>query len=171
VNTGTTCIDVLIGGWRDNLELAERLFRTISDEQMTAQPDGVVNHPAWTLAHLIHYYPAILSLAEGREILDPGKHPDAPRYDAGSAPVDDPSEYPSRSELLTRYRRGHEDVERALVGADLVLLERPPGLARWAQGFGSTARALGYLMVFHEADHLGQLAAWRRAMGWPPLDA
>ena len=26
---------------------------------------------------------------------------------------------------------------------------------------------LGYLLVAHEANHLGQLSAWRRAMGMP----
>jgi len=48
-------------------------------------------------------------------------------------------------------------------------LIQSPGLDHWAEEVGITARVLQYLMVFHEAEHLGQLAAWRRAMGLGPL--
>jgi len=165
----TTCIDLLSCGWSANLELAERLLATIADERITTQPAGVVNHPAWTLAHLVHYHPAILALVDGRTVPDPASHPDADRFDAGSTPVDDPSQYPTKAALIRRYRHGHQRIETALGQAPTDRLNQPPGLTRWTEGFGTTARVLQYLMVFHEAEHLGQLVAWRRAMRLGPL--
>ena len=35
-----------------NLKRAELLVDDLTDEQMAAQPSGVINHPAWTLGHL-----------------------------------------------------------------------------------------------------------------------
>ena len=35
-----------------NLGFAKRLVGDLSDDQMCAQPHGVVNHPAWSLGHL-----------------------------------------------------------------------------------------------------------------------
>lgn len=162
-------IDLLLAGWQQNLHQAEVLFATIPAERMTEQP-RVVNHPAWTLAHLIHYHRPILNLARGEAVQDPGKHSDAPHYDAGSTPVDDLSQYPTKDELLMSFRDGHERIAHALEVAPADLMEQPAGLPRWAESFGATADALGYLMIFHEAVHLGQVMAWRRALGMGPLD-
>ena len=35
-----------------NLNFAKTLVGDVSPEQMSQQPNGVVNHPAWTLGHL-----------------------------------------------------------------------------------------------------------------------
>lgn len=153
---------LLIAGWQHNLDLAERLYADIPDHPMTSQPGGLPNHPAWTLAHLLHYHPAILALARGETVSDPGEHPDAHRYDAGSTPVDDPAAYPPKAELLDRYRRNHDAVAQALRDAPADRLDQQPGLARWVRTFPTTGAALQYLMVFHEAQHLGEVTAWRR---------
>ena len=36
-----------------NLGFAEMLVKAVSAEQMAAQPGGVINHPAWSLGHLV----------------------------------------------------------------------------------------------------------------------
>ena len=36
-----------------NLGFAERLVKDLSTEQMAAQRGGVINHPAWSLGHLV----------------------------------------------------------------------------------------------------------------------
>ena len=38
--------------YRFNLGHIRSLVKDLTDEQMVAQPHGVVNHPAWTLKHL-----------------------------------------------------------------------------------------------------------------------
>ena len=36
-----------------NLTYAEMLVKDVSAEQMVEQPGGVINHPAWSLGHLV----------------------------------------------------------------------------------------------------------------------
>ncbi len=162
--------ELLIAGWLLNLKKAEELLADISADEMTRQPHGVVNHPAWTLAHLIHYHPAITSLARGQAVADPAAAPNANRYDAGSTPVDDPSLYLAKDALLARYRSGHAEVTKLLETAPPERLLQPPGLPRWEQAFTTTRHALVYLMHYHESLHIGQIMVWRRAMGRPPLE-
>ena len=35
-----------------NLQFAQTLVKDLSEEQMVGQPNGVINHPAWSLGHL-----------------------------------------------------------------------------------------------------------------------
>lgn len=156
-------IEMLVSGWRRNLQAVEELFSEVPADRLTHQPGGVNNHPAWTLCHLMHYHPAILSAIQGQAIQDPANHPDAARFDAGSIPADDPAVYPEKNELLNAYRQTHARIAQQLGTASASTLARPPGLARWAEVFNTTAELLVYLMLHHEATHLGQVVAWRRA--------
>lgn len=93
-----------------NLGFAKRLLSDLSEDQMCAQPHGVVNHPAWSPGHL------------------------AVAADHLGTPLGLSSELP----------------------------------AGWEQTFktgGTPSPDKSFLMTAHEMDHLGQVAAWRRAMG------
>jgi uncharacterized damage-inducible protein DinB len=159
-----TLIDALRLSWQINFDQVEALMVDVPAGGLTHQPGGVVNHPAWTLSHLNHYRPAILALIGNHPVEDPGRHPDASRYDEGSVPVDDPACYPPYTALLAAYRGGHERVADALRLMDRRYLTLPPRLERWATVFGTTARTLQYLMSVHESHHVGQLMVWRRAL-------
>ena len=39
--------------YKFNLGVAGRLVADLTPEQMVLQPSGAVNHPAWTLGHLV----------------------------------------------------------------------------------------------------------------------
>jgi hypothetical protein len=52
---------------------------------------------------------------------------------------------------------------------DPAVLERPIPLERWTGRFPRIADATLYLMLSHEAAHLGQVSAWRRAGGRPAV--
>ena len=166
----TTAIDLLINGWNRNHAKAVELTEHVPNEIATNQLGGIVNHPAWTFAHMNLYHDAILSLACGERINDPGKHPDAPKYDAGSIPVHDPDAYPPLDELVRAYTVKHEQIEATLRDAQPSLLDHPPRLERWAEALGTTGQTLNYLMLYHESTHLGQLMAWRRAAGLPACE-
>jgi len=152
-------------GVDSNRKIARHLFATIPAERATEQPAGVVNHAAWTIAHLNHYHPAILDLIQGRAVRDPGQHPDAARYDAGSTPTADPGAYPAWADLAARYNRAHDGIHEALGSVSHQALAQPPKLERWAEAFADTASALQYLLVHHEALHLGALTVWCRVTG------
>lgn len=161
---------MLAYGWGLNLSKLKALLADIAPHAMTHQPAGVVNHPAWTIAHLVHYHPAIVSMLRGEPVADPGLHADASRFDAGSTPVDDAGAYPQKEALLANYRRGHQEAERLLQQIGTDVLHRAPALQRWATAFGNVEKALVYLMLYHESLHIGQIMVWRRAMGLAPLE-
>ncbi len=165
----TSISDLLLAGWRKNHTIARALLADADPSLMTRQSPGVVNHPAWTLSHLIFYHPAILSLAQGQSVDDPALAVDASIYDEGSTPIDDPTCYRSKEALLALYSHGHAQVETALRQVSPNLLAQPPGLERWSHAFPDSAQTLVYLMLIHEAQHLGQLMVWRRAVGLPLL--
>lgn len=156
--------NLFIRGWQRVGNQARALLEGVAADQFATQPGGVVNHPAWTLSHLIHYHPAILSLVQGRSVQDPATSPKADLYDEGSTPQPDASLYLQSDALMASYMEGHQTILIALQQAPASCFEQKPGLARWANVFPTTADTLVYLMLIHESQHLGQLMVWRRAM-------
>ncbi len=144
-----------------NLKRAERLVDDLTDEQMVAQPSGVINHPAWTLGHLGATSDALAGM-----LGLPSTFPDAWREACrmGSIPSGEAADYPGKAELLEQLRAQHQRVAAAVAAVDDERLQQPtpPRLRERFPTIGDFATAL---MTMHEGHHLGQLAAWRRALG------
>jgi hypothetical protein len=163
----TISIDTILNQYDFNLAYAMRLVGDLTDEQMTITPaTGLVNHPAWTLGHLASAS-ALLTEDLGAEIDFPKewsvlflrKGPGDP-----TLPDPDTAKYPSKKDLLDELRRQHEKVKQ------LVRQQTDDELKKSVQWkFNDHMPTLFDVVVFfcinHEAMHLGQLAAWRRAMG------
>lgn len=149
--------------WRRNRDYALRLVGDLTDAQMVAQPVAGVtmNHPAWILCHLDVYAPIAAALARRQPFEDPVEH----RYGQKSSVVNDASEYPAREALIERYTRSHDEAQRALEAADDAVFLIPNPLERWRTLHPRVGDMLATLCVKHESMHLGQLSAWRRAMG------
>lgn len=144
-----------------NLKRAERLVADLTDQQMVAQPHGVINHPAWTLGHL-----GATSDALAGALGLPSTFPDAWREACrvGSIPSGDAADFPGKAELLEQLRAQHERVAKAVTAADAERL-RQPAPPRVRERFPTVGDFTAALMTMHEGHHLGQVAAWRRAMG------
>ncbi len=144
-----------------NLKRAERLVDDLTEEQMVAQPSGVINHPAWTLGHLGATSDALAGM-----LGLPSTFPDAWREACrmGSIPSGEAADYPGKAELLEQLRAQHQRVAAAVAAVDDERLQQPtpPRLRERFPTIGDFATAL---MTMHEGHHLGQLAAWRRALG------
>ena len=145
-----------------NLRFAERLVKDLSIEQMAAQPGGVINHPAWTLGHLA------VSADYLGEIL--GLQSDVPEgwgelFKTGGEPSGDASIYPTKEEILKVLDQKHARNAEALPNIDASLLTEPHPNERTRLYFPLRGDQIVFLMTSHEMDHLGQIAAWRRAMG------
>lgn len=154
--------------WKRNRDYALRLVSDVSDQDMTRQPRGLadnprMNHPAWVLAHLNVYAPIAASMLRGLPFADPVDH----RYGQKSEVSPDPAEYPSRAALIEEFTRLHDDAGEALAESTDAILASPTPLERWRAQHPLTGQMLVTLMVKHESFHLGQLSAWRRAMGLP----
>jgi hypothetical protein len=143
-----------------NLGYAGRLVKDLSDEQMCAQPHGVVNHPAWSLGHL-----AVAADAAGVSLGLSSELPSgwAETFKTGGTPSADKSVFPKKDEILRVLEAQHARVAHALSTADPGVLAAPAHEKRRAH-FPTVGDFAIFLMTAHEMDHLGQIAAWRRAM-------
>lgn len=149
--------------WRRNGQYARRLVDDLSAAQWTAQPIAGVtlNHPAWVLCHLNVYAPICSAMLRGEAFADPIEH----RFGQKSEVGENPTDYPAGSEVLAEFERLHAEAERAMVAAPPAIFGAANPLERWRSVHPTVGDMLVTLMVKHESGHLGQLSAWRRAMG------
>jgi uncharacterized damage-inducible protein DinB len=147
--------------WRRNGAYALRLVGDLAPEQFAAQPvpGRVMNHPAWILSHLNVYAPICSALIRAEPFADPIDHPHGPKSEVA------PTGYPPPDRLLRAYEASHAEAEQALTRASPEALAAATPLARWHTLHPTVGDMLVTLMVKHESHHLGQLSAWRRAMG------
>lgn len=152
-----------------NLLYAEALVADVDPEVLaTGGGPGLENHPAWTLGHLVtgsNLLAQDLGLPDDlpagwRDVFERRGPGDPRRPEEGAA------SYPSVEDLLAELRRQHERVERAWRAASP---ESWDATEDWAFGrdLPTSADAALFMALTHEALHLGQLAAWRRARGLP----
>src|SRR4051794_2656900 len=143
---------------------ARKLVDDIPDERLTGQPvPGVVmNHAAFLLGHLAW------SNDNGRTFLG---HAAAfppewvPLFKMGATPLPERSKYPTKPELLAALDVAHEGLAAAVAAASPEKLAAPAP-ERMRARFPTVGHLLAGLMTGHYANHLGQLSAWRRAMGF-----
>ncbi len=161
----STTVDALLYGWSKNLDYGQRLVGDLSSEQMVSMPVPGANHAAWILSHLNLYYPVLVNLLRREAFDDPKQH----KFGMLSRPEARPEEYPPRQSLVSAFVDGHNAVEAALRAADESIFEAPQPLERWKPNMPKVGITLHYLMLVHENVHLGQLSAWRRMLGHPPV--
>ncbi len=162
-------IQEIINQYDFNLAFASKLLEDLSDDQMTTSPSiGFENHPAFTLGHLVTGSALLIEDMGGKYELPNGwselflrKGPGDPRL-----PDQNKSIYPAKLALLAELEKQHELVKLKLNDLDDLQLNET---IKWR--FSSFMPKLKDLIVFmcinHEAMHLGQLSAWRRAMKLP----
>ena len=145
-----------------NLGFAERLVKDLSTEQMAAQPGGVINHPAWSLGHLV------ISADHLGQLL--GLDSNLPEdwseiFQTGGEPSGDASAYPSKEEILGALKGQHTRNAEAVKNTDPSRFTEPHPNEGARKYFPTVGDMVVFMMTSHEMDHLGQIAAWRRAMG------
>lgn len=159
-------IETIIKQYDFNLEYAKALVQDLTNEQMTTIPSqGFENHPAFTLGHLVSGS-ADLVRDLGGEFEMPDNWSDLfVRTGPGDPrkPDLDKSKYPTKHLLITELENQHNKVKHLLKEIDKNRLSEA---LTWR--FDNFMPTLGDVVTFmcinHESMHLGQLAAWRRAM-------
>ena len=145
-----------------NLMRAETLVKDLSAEQMVEQPNGVINHPAWSLGHLVVWANNLGSMLGLESSLPNGWDK---TFATGETPSSDVSAYPSKDEILGALREQHSRNTEALKSADLESWAKPHPYVKTLPYFPTVGDMITFLMTAHEMNHVGQIAAWRRAMG------
>lgn len=148
-------------------DYAEKLVADLQPEEMIAQPVPAVtmNHPAWILSHLAAYPPVLRKMIEGEEPDDPLTH----QYGQQSKPESDPGAYPPKDALVAHFLTVRHRLAEAFEKTDEDHLGSPVLIERWKGRWPSIWHCAVTLMTTHEAVHLGQLSAWRRAGGRPSV--
>jgi hypothetical protein len=105
-----------------NLGFARRLVSDLSDDHMCAQPHGVVNHPAWSLGHLVVASDHLGTLLGLSSEIPAGW---SERFKTGGTPSPDKSLFPGKGEILRVLEQQHARLAQALSDADPAFLARP----------------------------------------------
>jgi DinB superfamily len=142
------------------------LLEGIDADKMTHQFFPGMNHPVWIVGHMAATMEFAAKMA--------GTSYQAPEgwgelFGMGSNPVDEAGKYPDLATLLAEWDKAIETVAPALekLTEDVLAAEMPD------EGFRQMMPTIGDGLTFilngHIAMHAGQLSAWRRANGMPPL--
>lgn len=160
---------ILLNAYEFNLKYAEQLLIDVEEEMMCICPsDGLENHAAFTIGHLVSaaaltskYLGGPYDINPQWESLFKRKGPGDPRK-----PDVDSGQYPDKNTLLKALTQQHRLVEQLIEDLDEKRINEH---VKWR--FSDHLQSLGELLYFmcitHESMHLGQLAAWRRALGLP----
>jgi DinB superfamily len=142
------------------------LLEGIDGDKMTHQPSPGMNHPAWIVGHLVATMEFGAKLA-GATYKAPDGWSDL--FGMSSTPSDDASKYPDMATLLAELDKAVAAVTPSLesINSDALAAQMPD------EGFRKMMPTVGdgltFLINGHITMHIGQLSAWRRACGMPPL--
>lgn len=151
---------ILLDVFAASLDHLKKALHEVAEEQACRQPDGVVNHPAWTITHLCVAHDFLLQML--------GDLPLCPKEWAGvaspgSTPSPDRSLYPRLDEALNVLNRQHDRIEALIRNATDEQLSQPSPES--IRGFAPTiGHVVAYMLCAHENYHLAQLNIWKRAL-------
>lgn len=148
------------------LDFLRDLLADVAEADRAAQPGGIRNHPAWTIGHLAHSCQELGVVVGLPPWLPEGW---AGRFGTGSVPVADAAAYESKRDALAILGDAQARITRAVAALDDTRLDVPFPNEAYRDLFPTVRHALTQVMVGHTANHVGQLIAWRRAMGLPPM--
>lgn len=154
---------------RLSLEYALGLVKDIPADKFAHMPHPTMNHPAFNIGHLALYPNRIFMLIDRKDLIV-----DNPRYAelfaAGVACVEQDGRYPDKSEIVHTFTTGYRKVLDVLpTVTDAVLARTNPVEGRMRERFPLVGIAVNFLLCSHTMSHLGQISAWRRAIGLPSV--
>lgn len=144
------------------LSLAEPVLNGLDDSHRALEPQPGAKTAGWLIGHLA------VSGDFARRLC--GRPPLCPitwrtMFNPGSQPSTDPSAYPSMPTLCDTFRRVYADLCDAAREADPSVLTAANPFAPARADFPTAGDFAAYLLSSHLAYHLGQLVAWRAAVG------
>lgn len=156
----------ILNSYSLTLGYLRRMVAEVPDDVLACQPEGVPNHPAWAIGHLVYSCQAL-----GGEIglapwLTAGW---GQRYGTGSSPTNDRQAYPGKDELLVALGDAENRIRERLLAMSEAELGRPLPDERYRTMFPTVGHAVLHILVGHAAIHVGQVTVCRRAVGFGPL--
>lgn len=138
----------------------------VSASDMAAQPNGIINHPAWVIGHLTYACQLLGGIAGLKEWLPEDW---AKLYGPGSVPVADARLYETKDQALAMLADAQSRITQAVAGLNDSQLDEPFPDESYRDVFPTIRHALTQVLIGHTANHIGQISVWRRAMGLPAM--
>ena len=138
----------------------------LANEDMVLQPEGVPNHAAWTLGHVICSC-QLIAAELGVKTSLPDDWESA--FGQGSKPSQDISWRSSKTALLAALEDASQRLRDALLEINEGNLADPLPNEKARELFPTIGHVLVQVIAGHMAYHAGQLATWRRAIGRKPV--
>ncbi|QDU71735.1 DinB family protein [Mucisphaera calidilacus] len=155
----------LLSSYRMNQSMIKAFLGDLPAERMAEMPGGV-NPPAWIIGHLCIAGDGMLKLL-GQSPVCPASYEKL--FDMKSTPTDDLAAYPSKDELVATYEKIATMVTVVMESVTDETLNAENPMEGLRQPLPTIGDMLSFMMTVHEAMHVGQLSAWRRASGYKPL--
>ena len=148
-----------------NSEYCKRLIGDIPDELMAEQPFPGMNHAAWVLGHLTFVADSMIRVFDL-----PHEMPKEwnELFNVSSKPLADRARYPSKDALVAAYDKAYARITETVKNASAESLDREFPNPKLRSQLPTVGVAMVHVLTSHHALHLGQLSAWRRAIGLPP---
>jgi hypothetical protein len=155
-------LSAVLALYSDTLRYVNQTVADLPEERMAEQPHGLVNHPAWTLAHLDFSAVFLLTLLGDTSVSIDQR--DMAHIGPGSKPLPDRDLYPAKSVLLAQLADHHAQAAAAVERDFLASFHQES--PEFLRGFSPTVGPIIlYLLTAHEPYHLAQISDWRKAAG------
>lgn len=142
------------------------LLQGIDAGKLADQPLPGMNHPLWIVGHLA------VTMEFAGQLADVSyKAPEGwgELFGMGSQPVSDASKYPSLDELIAELDKSVEVFGSKLASIDAAALAAEMPNEEFRKMMPTVGDGLVFILNGHVMMHIGQLSAWRRAIGLPPM--
>lgn len=156
----------IVHAYAFNLSFAQKLVADVPDEQMAVQPHPGMNHAAFVLGHLSSSADFGTTLLGQQRQLDKTWQS---LFSPPAKPTTDRSAYPSKQVLLDTLAAQHDRLSELFKAATDAQLAAQMPYEKVRQRFPTIGDMFVFLLTGHESMHLGQVSAWRRAQGLPPV--
>jgi DinB superfamily len=160
------CVTSVLHSFAYSLDYLREQLADVTDADRVAQPGGIANHPAWIIGHLT-FSCQLLAAEIGVEPWLPGSW--AARYGTGSVPQADAGAYESKDKLLAHLNAAQARISAAVASLDPGRLDQPLPDPVYREVFPTVCHAITQVLVAHTSFHVGQISAWRAAMGLPRM--
>jgi hypothetical protein len=159
-------INEVLNSYSMSLDYLRSLVEDIPDDQLASQPGGMVNHPLWTIGHLVFS----AQMIGGDLGVSPWLTEDwQQRYGTGSTPVPERTAYPGSESLLQQLADAEHRLRERLILLDNNAMKQAFPVPQYRHIFPTTGHAVIHVIAAHTAAHVGQVIVWRRLMGLAPL--
>jgi hypothetical protein len=160
-----TIAHYFVASAKRSISYAEAAVKDIPAGTFAHMPHANMNHPAFCIGHLSLYPNRIFSLiGQPKLVVDKPGYPEL--FAAGVQCVEQDGRYPAKDEIVAYFlERSHAMLKVVEAVPDDVFARENPLEGRIKEVFPLVGNAVNFMLNNHNMMHLGQISAWRRAMG------